>query len=269
MTGPVRIRIVAARRGHGATTVAVAVASYAAGAGRNVTLLVDELDDACAVCGVPTPAFDEPVPVAPGLTLARAGLPIGEPTDFVVEDIGRLDGDSPAGITLLVVRGPDYLSLRTALAHPIRAHGVVVIREPWRALGPADVASVLGIPVVAEVPHSDAVARATDAGLLVCRGAAMRPFRHLQRIVTEGLHPAVAAGRRSTIRSAVTGAASRTGEPPEPATLAAHDHPNSPPPAALPAPISRSPQLPDHVFGDPRWPSTDYAASFLGLRPGR
>ena len=192
MSAPTRLRFVGARRGHGATTVALAVASHAADIGRRVTVVVDDLDDACAVCGVPTPVDAGPVLVATRLTLAPLGSPPDDDTDLVVEDIGLVDGDLGPGITVLVVRGPDYLSLRTALTHPIGAHGVVVIREPWRALGPADVSSVLGIPVIAEVPHSAAVARATDAGLLVCRAASMRPFKRLHRLVTDGLHPAIA-----------------------------------------------------------------------------
>lgn len=192
MSAPTRLRIVGARRGHGATTVALALASHAAATGRQVTLVVDDLDDACAVCGVPTPGEAGPVLVATRLTLAPLGSTVDSEADLVVEDIGLVDGDLGPGITVLVVRGPDYLSLRTALTHPIGAHGVVVIREPWRALGPVDVSSVLGIPVIAEVPHSDQVARATDAGLLASRAASMRPFKPLHRLVTEGLHPAIA-----------------------------------------------------------------------------
>lgn len=191
MSAPTRLRFVGARRGHGTTTVALAVASHAADIGQRVTVVVDDLDDACAVCGVPTPGDAGPVLVATRLTLAPLGSAIDVDTDLVVEDIGMVDGDVASGITVLVVRGPDYLSLRTAAMHPISAHGVVVIREPWRALGPADVSSVLGIPVIAEVPHSADVARAIDAGLLVCRAASMRPFKRLHRLVTDGSHPAV------------------------------------------------------------------------------
>lgn len=191
MSTPTRIRIVGARRGQGATTVALAVASHAADGGRQVTLVVDDLDDACAVCGVPTPLDDGPVLVTTRLTLVPVGSTPLAPADLVVEDTGQADGDQAGGITVLVLRGPAYQSLRTALTHPIRADGAVVIREPWRALSPADVSSVLGIPVIAEVPHSDDVARATDAGLLVCRAGSMRPFKALHRLVDEGLHPAV------------------------------------------------------------------------------
>ena len=45
-----------------------------------------------------------------------------------------------------------------------RAFGLVVLQEPGRALGPADVAQVLGRPVTARVPMRVAIARAVDAG---------------------------------------------------------------------------------------------------------
>ena len=192
MSPPTRIRVVGARRGQGATTVALALASHAAETGRRVAVVVEDLDDACAVCGVPTPADGTPTLVATGLVLVPLDAPVPDGTDLVVEDIGVADPDDEPAITVLVVRGPDFLSLRTALTHPIRCDGAVVVREPWRALDPADVSSVLGIPVLAEVPHSDDVARATDAGLLVCRAGSMRPFARLHRLVADG-HPAVPA----------------------------------------------------------------------------
>ena len=192
MSSPTRIRVVGARRGQGATTVALALASHAAEIGRRVAVVVEDLDDACAVCGVPTPVNGAPTLVATGLVLVPLDARVPDGTDLVVEDIGVPDHDDEPAITVLVVRGPDFLSLRTALTHPIRCDGAVVVREPWRALDPADVSSVLGIPVLAEVPHSDDIARATDAGLLVCRAGSMRPFARLHRLVADG-HPAVPA----------------------------------------------------------------------------
>jgi septum formation inhibitor-activating ATPase MinD len=43
------------------------------------------------------------------------------------------------------------------------------VREEGRALTVADVGNVLNVPVVAEIPHSPAIARAVDAGLLPVR----------------------------------------------------------------------------------------------------
>lgn len=70
--------------------------------------------------------------------------------------------------SLLVIR-PCYLALRHALTSPLRPTGLVVMDEPGRSLGARDVAEVLGVPVVAEVPVESATARAVDAGLLVAR----------------------------------------------------------------------------------------------------
>jgi len=70
-----------------------------------------------------------------------------------------------------VVTRECYLSLRRAvnLALTARAYGLVVLQEPGRSLGPADVAQVLGRPVVARVPVRTAIARAVDAGVLPAR----------------------------------------------------------------------------------------------------
>ena len=46
---------------------------------------------------------------------------------------------------------PCFLALRRALAAPVRASGVVVVAEEGRALGSADVADALGLPVRLEV----------------------------------------------------------------------------------------------------------------------
>lgn len=46
---------------------------------------------------------------------------------------------------------------------------MVLLAEPGRALGPADLEECLGVPVTAEVAVDPAVARAVDAGLLATR----------------------------------------------------------------------------------------------------
>lgn len=75
---------------------------------------------------------------------------------------------STATLSLLVLR-PCYLGLRRALSSPIRPTGVVLVAEEGRSLSRADVADVLAVPVVAQVPFDPAVARAVDAGLLARR----------------------------------------------------------------------------------------------------
>lgn len=91
----------------------------------------------------------------------------------VVVDAGLLrpelhDAVARATCSLAVVRSC-YLGLRRAVAAPVRPSGVVLVREPGRALGRADVEDVLGVPVVACIDLSSEVARAVDAGLLVSK----------------------------------------------------------------------------------------------------
>jgi hypothetical protein len=75
---------------------------------------------------------------------------------------------SGAARSVLVTRAC-YLSLRRAMAAPIRPSEVVLVEEHGRALSAADVEDVLGVPVVARVSSDPAVARAVDAGLLGAR----------------------------------------------------------------------------------------------------
>lgn len=104
-----------------------------------------------------------------------------DPRDVVVDVglVGELTGSAPAGVlrhalalslteSLLVTR-PCYLALRRGAAVGLRPSGVVLVDEPARALGPADVEAVLGAPLRAVVDLDPAVARAVDAGLLVGR----------------------------------------------------------------------------------------------------
>lgn len=86
-----------------------------------------------------------------------------------------------ATVSLLVLR-PCYLSLRRALQAPLRPSGVVLVAEPGRSLGGADVEDVLGVPVRAVVSVDGSVARAVDAGLLGTR---------LPRVLVRSLRDAV------------------------------------------------------------------------------
>jgi hypothetical protein len=102
---------------------------------------------------------------------------LGVQQRHVVVDAGRVDSSSCPGVrmlaasaevSLLVVR-PCYLSLRRVAKSGIRPTAVVVVSEPWRSLTGADVADVVGAPVVAEVALEGSVARTVDAGLLATR----------------------------------------------------------------------------------------------------
>lgn len=79
-----------------------------------------------------------------------------------------LEVAASASLSLLVLR-PCYLALRRALAAPLRPSGVVLVAEPGRSLGRADVEAVLGVPVRARVAWDVTVARCVDAGLLAGR----------------------------------------------------------------------------------------------------
>jgi hypothetical protein len=134
------------------------------------------------------------------LQLAAAGRPL------VVVDAGRGDLDPAARAavqaadrSLLVVRSCvlGLARARQVLGEGPRPDGVVVVAEPDRALGVADVVAVLGVACAGVVPHDPAVARAVDAGVLDRRipkaaGAAART-------VLERLGPRAAAG--DTVRS--------------------------------------------------------------------
>lgn len=129
--GPSGLRVLPAGGGGGGTAV---------GAGRGDVL--------AAVLG----ADRRPVVVDCGCGPVGAGLAVA----------------ASSSLALLVLR-PCYLSLRRALAAPMKASGVVLIDEPGRALGRHDVEEVLGIPVRAIVNLDPAVARAVDAGVFPSR----------------------------------------------------------------------------------------------------
>ena len=93
----------------------------------------------------------------------------------VVVDAGVVDGDGVAATvasaveTSLLVSRPCFLSLRRAIAAPVRPSGVVLVVEEGRALVATDVEAALGVPVCAQVMVTPHVARAVDAGVLLAR----------------------------------------------------------------------------------------------------
>lgn len=191
-------------KGGSGTTVVAATLALLLAQRHGGALLVDLAGDAAAVLGLPEPpgqgAWDwlaTPTAGADALgRLVRTGtggvdlLPAGAgPPDVwrpgraaalvdalagetrpVVVDAGLLrpelyDAVARATCSLLVIRSC-YLGLRRAVAAPVRPSGVVLVREPGRSLGRADVEDVLGVPVVACLDLTPEVARAVDAGLL-------------------------------------------------------------------------------------------------------
>lgn len=73
-----------------------------------------------------------------------------------------------ATTSLLVIR-PCYLALRKAAHLSVKPHGIVLINEPGRSLGKCDVESVVGAPVLVDLPLDPTIARCVDAGLLASR----------------------------------------------------------------------------------------------------
>jgi MinD-like ATPase involved in chromosome partitioning or flagellar assembly len=192
--------------GSGTTVVAAALALVLAESSSEGVLLVDVAGDLPAVLGLKEPegpgladwlAAEEVshdalgrllVEVAPGVQLlpwqGRSGPPAHDPERLlaalarerrkIVVDCGSSGSPlamglaASAAVSLLVLR-PCFLGLRRAMAAPVRPSGVVLVAEPGRTLARDDVEDVLGVPVRIEVPWSEGVARAVDAGLLAGR----------------------------------------------------------------------------------------------------
>mgnify|MGYP001263484367 CR=1 FL=1 len=118
------------------------------------------------------PRGDGPVQAHKGGLLARVLALSGR---LVVVDCGRPQEGSTAmqvaaeaHRSLLVTR-LCLMGLRRATRAAVRPSGVVVVRDPGRALTARDVEACVGAPVVAEIAVDPAVARSVDAGLLVSR----------------------------------------------------------------------------------------------------
>jgi len=184
--------VVGAAGGQGTTTVATVLAALAAGH-RHTFLSATRPDDVAALAGTPAGAW--PMAVAPGLDLVGTGAAPVADAAVVVEDLGRLSDLDGARLDVgsadtrrwLVVRGPCYGSLRTAVEHAWRPDGVVLVAEEGRSLDATDVSAVLGVEVVATVPVDAGVARSIDAGLLVAHLPRLRPLRDLARLVAVDL----------------------------------------------------------------------------------
>jgi MinD-like ATPase involved in chromosome partitioning or flagellar assembly len=194
-----------AKGGAGTTVVAASLAVLAARAAPGA-LLADLAGDLPAALGLPEPdgpgiagwlaaGADVPVDALSRLEVA-AGHGVGLlPRGADSLQPGRGDvlaallaadlrpviadcGADPAGAALAIaaaadrsvlVTRPCYLALRRALRAPLRPTEIVLVNEPGRALARADVESVLGAPVTAELTVDPVVARAVDAGLLAAR----------------------------------------------------------------------------------------------------
>lgn len=173
------ITVTGARGGHGATTMAAALALFAAKHGRT-TLVAHDRWAAAVLLGMPE-GDEEVVEVTAGLSLARHAPT--DPRDTLVVDGGAAGGES-TGESYVVLRGPCYVALASLLATlDAPPDGVIVLAEPGRSLTCRDVYEVVGIPVVATVRASPSVARTIDAGLLVGRVHRLRELAPLAALV--------------------------------------------------------------------------------------
>lgn len=198
-----------AKGGSGTTVVAASLALVLAQTPGNEVLLVDLAGDLPAALGLAEPAgpgvmgWAEAGSDVPADALARLEVPVGARVALlprgagpgavaiermellaamfaaddrtVVIDCGTLTAEAPAlpmaagaTVSLLVTRAC-YLSLRRAVAAPIRPSAVALVNEPGRALDRRDIESILGVAVTAEITIDPGVARAVDAGLLASR----------------------------------------------------------------------------------------------------
>lgn len=83
----------------------------------------------------------------------------------------------------LLVTTSCYVAMRRAMSLTVRPGGVVLLRQTGRALDRRLVSQMIGAPVVCELDHDPAVARAVDAGLLA-RRAPRSYARQVRRLVS-------------------------------------------------------------------------------------
>jgi hypothetical protein len=168
---PVTISLSGARGGQGTSTTAAALALLAARRGHRVELVACDVPMMRALLGMTSDDDldpDEEVEVVSGLTLCHT--PSGDAalviSDGATPGTAETPPGSPGERTLVVLRGPCYLSLRTTIDTRDRIDGIVVVREPGRSITNRDLSEITQLPVVAETNVTANVARTIDAGVL-------------------------------------------------------------------------------------------------------
>jgi hypothetical protein len=193
-----RVALAGAKGGQGTTTVATVLGALAAGHAETA-LVASRPDDVYAFTASRPLGGDAGV-VELTARLALASEPLGwgsrPNAQVVLADIGRLDDfavEADLGgddwTRWLVLRGPCYAALRSAVEARWPADGVILLTEPGRAITAADVADVVGAPVIAQVPVEPGVARVLDAGLLLARLHHLAAFRSLAHLLQCRLAP--------------------------------------------------------------------------------
>jgi hypothetical protein len=210
--------------GSGVTVVAAALALVSANV--QPTLLIDLGGDLAAALGVTTPPgpgvgewLASPHATAgellrlgfqatQNLTLVCAGslrdIPaiddvgaerlahaIASMAGAIIVDAGRhyIHGvlHACASRSLMVVR-PCYLALGRAARSRCPATAAVVVLEPGRSLGTADVERAAAAPIAATIPWDPAIARTVDSGMTATRlpGSLSKPLARLARELRAG-----------------------------------------------------------------------------------
>ncbi len=188
------IEFIGVRGGHGTTTVALAAAGTLATTRGPTVMSTHDRRALCAIVGIAHDGL--PIPIAEHLDLApdnHLGGVIDAGTlerylddEAFDDELAQRRHSAAAALRIGVLRGPDYLGLRTLCEHAeAPLDGLVVVSEPGRALDARDAEHVSGRPVVAVVDHTPVVARTIDAGLLVQRLGRLREFAQLRTWITQ------------------------------------------------------------------------------------
>lgn len=136
------------------------------------------IDDLAVLVGR-RPVDRDPVPMTVTPTLSLGARPDGRGT-VVIVDAGLLSDRlawsvgsttkpdaSRRNRRYVVIRGPSYLGVRTLTCWDGPApYGLVLVHEAGRAMGPTDVETVTGLPVVGTIEWDADLATVLDAGLL-------------------------------------------------------------------------------------------------------
>ena len=215
------LTISATKGGQGVTTIAAALATLTAHTGAR-TLLIDTGGDLAAILGRPEhhgPGLADYL-ANPNVTLADITIPISDRLDLIARGTGPIafttytyglitgglgeydtvvidcaltNTEWPASADQRVhVTRNCYLAVRNAIRIPKPTH-VVVITEPGRSLSPADIETVLGMPVTATITADIETARIIDAGILTTR---------LPRPIARALAPIVTAATAGIVEVA-------------------------------------------------------------------
>jgi MinD superfamily P-loop ATPase len=177
------IGVIGARGGQGTSTIAAAVALLVS-LDRPVGLIANDPSDVAAILGISAAVGDDAVDVSNELTVARRPLP----GRVNIVDCGSLHHCTTARPAKLVVvlRGPCFLALTSLVTAQLPADcSVVVVREAHRSITAVDVLEATGLPLLAEVPVTERLARIVDAGLLRQRAHALAELASLHAFVAE------------------------------------------------------------------------------------